>query len=614
MKNRKENETKTKRQLKINWKILPLQFIMALFPLILYSYAGYSGFSAYDWNSLNDFYIDIFLHGKMRVFMVLAIVLLCLIVLKLVFMEKAGRKKALLAFIPLFIYAAFVILSTVCSTNINFSLYGSQDAKEPMGVLLGYVLAAFYAYLVVESKEDMMGIVSSAVFGGTCMAVIGVLQAAGIDLVSAEPTQLLYSSKEFFNIYGYLVIRFPVGQTYVTLFNPNYVGTYVAMYLPLLLIGLFCYKQIWKKAVCVLTFVGLLITLFASNSLTGLIASFGVALTFLFFLCRELWKRWYVLIPGLTFLLMCFSLFDTYQDNRWTNDILRALELPSDNSLVTGVDTTGNAVKVLYKDTEYSVRMTVSETSFDYIVREGKEEREVTFDETRENAYFTLANGDEITIKAANYEGAQAFSLDINGYDFFFTNQVVKGNYKFIDTKFGRLNECIIAENLFPTHESAASGRGYVWGRTIPMLKDYIFIGSGPDTFTIVFPQSDYVARYKCHYAESIFTRPHNFYLQMGVQTGVVSLVAFLAFYAIYFVGSCKRYFLRKLDKMEQWCGFSVFTCTIGFLAAGLANDSLIVVTPMFYVLLGLGMAINHKLCPLEKKVKKSEENEKGSK
>ena len=117
-----------------------------------------------------------------------------------------------------------------------------------------------------------------------------------------------------------------------------------------------------------------------------------------------------------------------------------------------------------------------------------------------------------------------------------------------------------------------------------------------------------YVARYKSGYDTIIFTRPHNFYLQMGVQTGTLSLLAFLVFYVIYFLGSCRRYFFRKFDKMEQWVGLTVFACTIGFMASGLANDSLITVSPIFYLLLGMGMAINHKMCPVEKKRKMNEE------
>ena len=93
-----------------------------------------------------------------------------------------------------------------------------------------------------------------------------------------------------------------------------------------------------------------------------------------------------------------------------------------------------------------------------------------------------------------------------------------------------------------------------------------------------------------------LFTRPHNLYLQMGIQTGVLSLLAFLTFYIMYFAGSCKRYCFCQMDKQEKWLGVALFLSTVGFMAAGLANDSLIVVTPVFYVLLGTGIAVNDKI------------------
>jgi O-antigen ligase len=165
-----------------------------------------------------------------------------------------------------------------------------------------------------------------------------------------------------------------------------------------------------------------------------------------------------------------------------------------------------------------------------------------------------------------------------------------------------------MAKNVFPGYEAVASGRGYVWGRSIPLLWSNFIVGSGPDTFGIEFPQYDYVARYESGFENVIFTRPHNFFLQMGVQTGTLSLIAFLVFYGIYFVESCRRYGFRKYERVEEWMGFAVFLCTIGFVASGLANDSLIVVTPIFYVLLGMGMAINEKLCPVTPKEKKINE------
>ena len=94
----------------------------------------------------------------------------------------------------------------------------------------------------------------------------------------------------------------------------------------------------------------------------------------------------------------------------------------------------------------------------------------------------------------------------------------------------------------------------------------------------------------------------------MGVQTGTLSLVAFLLFYVMYFFGSVRRYFFRKFSTAEEWMGLSLFLSTVGFMASGIANDSLIVVTPVFYVLLGAGVAVNGKLCTVEKKMKKKEE------
>ena len=94
----------------------------------------------------------------------------------------------------------------------------------------------------------------------------------------------------------------------------------------------------------------------------------------------------------------------------------------------------------------------------------------------------------------------------------------------------------------------------------------------------------------------------------MGVQTGTISLIAFLVFYVIYVVASCRRYGFQKYESMEEWMGFAVFLSTVGFMASGFANDSLIVVTPIFYVLIGMGMAINHKLCPVKRKEEQTEE------
>lgn len=600
-KKRKKNERVA--AIKPKWALLPLQFILVFLPLILYLKINSSGFSAYPWNSENDIYADVFLYGKTVVFTALAAVILLMLVCKLFTMDKQLRNKSILCFLPLLVYLFCAFLSTLCSEAMTYSLNGAMDSMEPVTVLTGYVVVALYAYFAIESIEDVKRLVDAAVIGGFCMATIGILQATGYDPLLWNSVQKLYVGKEFLSQGTALRLAFQEGMAYGTLFNPNYVGTYVAMYGPLMLIGLLLYKKTWQKLVCGGAFIGLAITLFASQSRTGLVSVLGVAIVLAFFLGRSLWKRWYLVIPAAMCLVMVFSLVDVSRDYLLSNRLKTMFAVEKSTEPVQGVDTTGDGVRVLYKDTEYTVSMLVDDTEFSYTAKEGKQTLPVTYEEDKSYAYFSLSTGDIIKIQTAQYESNYCFGLNINGRDFYFTNQEVVGNYKYIN-EVGRLDECIIAANVFPGYEEVASGRGYSWGRTIPLLWNHVVLGSGPDTFAVVFPQNDYVGRYRGGFDNIIFTRPHNFYLQMGVQTGVLSLLAFLVFYAIYFVKSCALYCFRKFRKPEERVGLALFLCTIGFMVAGLANDSLIVVTPIYYLLLGAGMAVNDKLCPKREKEK----------
>jgi uncharacterized membrane protein len=90
-------EKKQKNQVKpgkgLNWKLLPLQFILIILPFILHLYYGNSGYSAYAWNSPEDFYSDVFLHGKMSAFMIVAVVLVILVIYRLLTLDAKDRKK-----------------------------------------------------------------------------------------------------------------------------------------------------------------------------------------------------------------------------------------------------------------------------------------------------------------------------------------------------------------------------------------------------------------------------------------------------------------------------------------------------------------------------------------
>ena len=277
------------------WKLIPLQIILAVLPLVLHLRVDNSGLAKYMWNSSDDTYLDIFLHGKMVLFLFLAAVILFLAVFRVLTLDKREQKQYIWLFLPMLVYLGFATVSTVFSEHLGYSLLGAMDAKEPLPVLFGYVLVAFYACLAVKSVEDMKQLTGAAVAGGACMALLGILQTVGKDPLLTEGVQSLFVDKSFMETYGLLQLTFPKGMAYGTLFNPNYVGSYVALYVPIVVFGLIWYRKLWQKAICAVTCLGLLITLFASQSRTGLLSLGVMVILAVAFLGRKLWKRWYVI-------------------------------------------------------------------------------------------------------------------------------------------------------------------------------------------------------------------------------------------------------------------------------------------------------------------------------
>ena len=175
-----------------------------------------------------------------------------------------------------------------------------------------------------------------------------------------------------------------------------------------------------------------------------------------------------------------------------------------------------------------------------------------------------------------------------------FVNSQEKGGCRYITDTTKKESEIVSAEAFgFENHQRSFSGRGYIWSRTLPLLKDHIFLGSGPDTFVLEFPQDDYLHMRKNGFADTIMTKPHSWYLQVGVQTGVISLLCLLAFYIWYAVQSVRLYAFRKLSTQTEAFGMAAFIGSIGYMISGISNDSMVVTAPVFWGLMGLGVAAN---------------------
>ena len=144
------------------------------------------------------------------------------------------------------------------------------------------------------------------------------------------------------------------------------------------------------------------------------------------------------------------------------------------------------------------------------------------------------------------------------------------------------------------------SYRGHIWDMTIPFLGKHVFMGSGANTYMLEYPQDDYIGQ-KYIYANGYEVKAHCWYLQQWVETGLIGTIALFIFLMWYVVQSIHIYRRANLHESLSWIGFGLFAAVLVYLIAGIANDSNVCTAPVFWGMLGLGLATNRMLVEKEK-------------
>lgn len=139
---------------------------------------------------------------------------------------------------------------------------------------------------------------------------------------------------------------------------------------------------------------------------------------------------------------------------------------------------------------------------------------------------------------------------------------------------------------------SFATGRGYIWLNTLPILKSCLLIGKGCGNFPLYFEQDDIVGLCNTHGTYHIVTdKPHSLYLQIGVTCGIPALIAVIVLFGLfifrglgYFIKTDRKRLSADPDKLFLFC---LMVGIFGFMAAGLVNDSIDTVNPVFWLCFG---------------------------
>lgn len=589
-------KTKSKNRLSLLFKpnyllLLPNFLLVTIVPLIVFLKiipVDQSIVQFYDNRAENQ---DFFSYFKSIWIIVLSAFSIITIIISIT-LKKYKSKKTYGIYIPIAIYLFCIILSTVMSKYPHTAIFGFPDRYEGLLVLLCYIAAFITTINLTNSETQIKMLLAGIMTAASIISIIGLFQYIGLDFFNSRLGRFVILASEYSNTTATIKTSSETSSAiYSTLYNPNNLGMYMCMVFSIsLCIFLLSERKQIKVISCILSCL-IFVNLLGSNSRGSYIGAF-VSVLLIILLTRKLFQqKWKSLLGIFTIYLLMgigfnslsgsilstkleslFSMRDLHSENK-SIDKIKSFDI-NENQL--SLHCTNSLLKIIVNGSELSF---CDDNNNSLSLISAEQEKGYTLKADKYRDYLILISDNLLKVQ----KGKSYLLFAIKDNNFLYLNnrgEVVKSSV--IET-FG-----------FTGMERLGSGRGYIWSRTLPLLKETILLGHGPDTFAMFFPQNDYIGKLSFMYDANItIDKPHNTYLQTAVNTGVLSLLALLFVFAAYWITSIRLLIKSDFNDFYNTASLCVLSAISSYMVSSLFADSTVSVSPTFWVLLGIGIGIN---------------------
>lgn len=553
-------------------------------------------------------YGDFFSHAKATLLIIFAAVMLCIAVACRKKLFEKHDHQYIIYLIASSVFILFTFLSAVCSKYSSIAFWGNYDRAEGFVTLFCYMVLFLYAMYAYREETDYKHIVIALSIVVVIASILGIFQYFGHDLTNTDFGKFFTISPWDRDSVKDESIVTSTGTLYGTFYHYDYVGSFAAIVAPIFLILTIAAKPMRTKlALGGMTLLSLWL-LFGSTSRAGIIGIIVAVVLGIVFFARIITRKWKISLSCLAVILVAaialnfaskgkvfsripslFTDISSVFQNSSNSDYLSQLPVKNvyaDGNKAVIVTQQGDMLKaslgnnaLLLKDGS-GKNITVKTVNGKSVISDERFKRfgfsfvpmganntlglAVMIDE-QPQFYFRVESDSKL--KMTNTAG----TLDIDSMK--------------TPPSFG-----------FKGKEKLGSARGYIWSRAIPMIPENLILGSGPDTFLLNFPQNDLLGKYWAYGTTNmVVDKPHNLYLQILLSDGGIALAAFLVIVLLYIVDSIRLYALKKEYQMNQIFGAAACLGVVGYLFAGLFNDSIVSVAPVFWIILGVGIAVNFR-------------------
>lgn len=539
-----------------------------------------------------------FLGHYKAVFMLVGAVSMVLLLLYRYFSEDAFTLPRSKAFIPLGVYAVFVILSACFSKYKQYAFHGMPGLEESMWVILAYIMTGLYAFFMINTEGMRKKFVLLFKVTMTFLCAYGVLELIFGNPIGWEWMKYVIFSGKQLATYGDARELSFQGLT-LTLYNSNYVASLLALTIPFTLVVFMQEKKAYGKIWTGVLFIVQWILLVDSKARSAVPAVVLALLVIGVCFRKQLLKQKKLVFGGIALVILAFLAVEIPTGFAYSKRFA-GLFTYTETTNLESMETLSDSVEIVYNGRRLEVKYQGYDSDKPFQVTCDGEE--ILYQEN--NGIWETDQSDiaKVQFAVTGSEQYDCFDIGIEGMAWRFIDGKDEGGYYYVNPEKYPVKLETAKKILPQKYWKFGSGRGYIWAKSIPLLKEHIILGSGPDTFYMVCPWNDYVDQSKVMAKEKIFNRPHSMYLQMGIQTGMVSLLAFLTFAIWYLIASVKLYGKQFLGEKkqgyfpEELLGLGIFAGVFGYLITGFVNDSIIGVAQIFWCMIGLGFAMNHKV------------------
>ncbi len=590
----------------------PVALILTIIPLIVRMTPVKSDQATIDLVG-NAALTDLFSQNKAFFLMIFSIILICI---SIIFFKKIFEKKDKILNVIVIagiIFIIFTLLSAIFSSYQHVAFWGIYDRAEGFITIACYIILFIYSIYAFKSTKDFKYVLIPIYILVGVNAFLGLFQFVGQDLIKSKLGTAIVLPSQYQNPNGgSLNLLYEKGKLYGTLFHYDYVGSFAAIVLPILFcltlfddidimhninLGIFSLLSLW-----------LLIGSTSRAGIIGITASTIFGVIVFWKLVKRRWKPILLIFISLMVILVginftakgalfsripslindATSLFKNTSDFDYKNST------PIKDIKYTDKDTEvilqNETLKISYENNNYVFKNSKDET-INYVEGNVKNSKVfTTTDDAFKNISFRFGTF------YSNSKRNDGLILTINDQPIFAFHLKDDNSIHLVGMSSKKDIDIVFPDTIgFNGKEKLASSRGYIWSRTLPLLNNNWILGGGPDTFIYRFPQNDLIGKYYAYDTPNIIVdKPHNLYLQIAVNEGIIALLAFLAIMLIYIVDSLKLYALKKDYNNSERLGASISLGAIGYLFAGLFNDSIVSVAPVFWIILGVGVSLNY--------------------